>query len=56
MDALDNDYSYENESKDLTEDQKLLKKKNDDAWNYLVMACDGEPFDIITSETETNAH
>jgi hypothetical protein len=40
----------------LTDAQKALKKKNGNAWNYLVMACNGKQFDIITSETEMNAY
>jgi hypothetical protein len=52
--ALDANYSCKCIST-LLADDKLLKKKNNNAWYYLVMACDGEPFDIITSETESNA-
>ena len=56
VEALDKDLSYEEEeTKSLSVSQIAEKKLNDDAWNYLVMACNGEPFDIITSETETNA-
>jgi hypothetical protein len=39
----------------VTDEGKKKKKQNSDAWNYLVMACEAEPFDIITSETETSA-
>ena len=53
--ALENDYGYDNWTTALTTDEEANKKKNDDAWNYLVMACENEPFDIITSETESNA-
>jgi hypothetical protein len=53
--ALENDWAYDAWTTELSADEKENKKKNDDAWNYLVMACDGEPFDIITSDTETNA-
>jgi hypothetical protein len=35
--------------------QKTFNKKNDDAWNYLVMACNGEPFGIINSEMGSNS-
>jgi hypothetical protein len=39
-DALENDYS---ESSDET-----LKEKNDKAYTYLVLACDGKPFKAVT--------
>jgi hypothetical protein len=53
VEALDTDYSYDG-ILTLTDAQKGLKKKNDNAWNYLVMAFGGKPFDIITSEMESN--
>jgi hypothetical protein len=48
---LDTNYSYDG-IKTVADVQKVLKK-NDDAWNYLVMACDGKPFDVMTSEMES---
>jgi hypothetical protein len=55
---LDNNYSFEATGRTVPLDdaQKALKKMNDDAWNYLVMTCNGEPFDIIMSEMETNTY
>jgi hypothetical protein len=55
VEALENDWAYDGWTTALTNDKKANKKKNDDAWNYLVMACENEPFDTITSKTETNA-
>jgi hypothetical protein len=40
----------------LTTDKVANKKLNDEAWNYLVMACENEPFDIITSKTVASAY
>ncbi len=39
----------------LTTEQKAQVKMNDDAWSYLVMACEGLAFNLITSVTEGNA-
>jgi hypothetical protein len=55
VEALEMDYAYDGWTTTLDDDQKAKKKKKDDAWNYLVMACKGKPFDIITSKTESNA-
>jgi hypothetical protein len=55
VEALDSGYPFEATGRrtvPLDDAQKALKKKNEDACNYSMMACDGEPFDIITSETE----
>jgi hypothetical protein len=50
------DLAHENiSSMTLSVPQIADKKMKDDACNYLVMACDGEPFDIVTSKMETNA-
>ena len=38
-----------------TSEQKAEVKMNDDAWSYLVMACEGLAFNLITSVTEGNA-
>jgi hypothetical protein len=56
VEALENDWAYDGWTTTLTTDKKANKKMNDEPWNYLVMACENEPFDIITSQTETNAH
>jgi hypothetical protein len=54
--ALETDYSCEGWSTlALTDNQKSQEKKNDDAWNFLVMACENKPFDLITCEIESNA-
>jgi hypothetical protein len=55
--ALVADLAHENivSSTTLSVPQIADQKMNDDAWNYVVMACNGEPFDIITSQMETNA-
>jgi hypothetical protein len=55
VEALETNYAYDGWMTALTDDQKSKKKKNDDAWNYLVMACENKPFDIINFETESNA-
>jgi hypothetical protein len=54
--ALETDYSYENWTAVLTDVQKAKKKWNSVAWNFLVMACKNEPFNIIPSDTESNAY
>jgi hypothetical protein len=41
VEALDTNYSDDGITT-LTDVQKALNKKNDDAWNYLVMGCNGE--------------
>jgi hypothetical protein len=56
VEALETGYAYDSWTMALTDDQKSEKKNNDDAcYCFLVMACENEPFDIITSETESNA-
>jgi hypothetical protein len=55
FEALENDWAYDAWTTTLTADEVANKKLNDKAWNYLVMACEDEPFDIITSDTESNA-
>jgi hypothetical protein len=41
VEALDTNYSDDGITT-LTDVQKALNKKNDDAWNYLVMVCNGK--------------
>ena len=43
--AIEEDLSKSTETED--------KRKNDDAWNHLVLACSGEAFDIITAVDES---
>jgi peroxiredoxin family protein len=53
---LETHYGYEGWSTSLTDKQKAKKKKkNDDTWNHLVMACKNKPFHLITCERESNA-
>jgi hypothetical protein len=57
VEAFDLNLSHENSvSATLSVPKAAEKKMNDDAWNYLVMACDGKPFNMITLEMEVNAH
>jgi hypothetical protein len=54
--ALDVDLAHKNISTTLSVPHIAGKKMNNDTWNYLVMACEEELFDIITSEMETNTY